>query len=160
MCKHCQQAGLTNPSRPWGRLWIHVYTHIHSTPTRLPPDLGRAHSTWSPLPWRRGRGALVAGEGLLRGHVRFGGAQLASNKHLHFIHHSLTNGDCGWDQGLTGATSPMRPLKNLATGLYSWLLDTPLASEDSWSPRDAGWCSFRAWERPRVSSKCPHPRPG
>lgn len=65
------------------------------------------------------------------GLVRFGGGQLASNKHLHFIHHSLTNGDCGWDQGLTGATSPTRPLKNLATGLYSRLLDTSLASEDS-----------------------------
>ena len=39
--------------------------------------------------------------------------------------------------------------------LYSQLMDTPPASDDTWSPGDGGRGSFRAWENLCVISMCP-----
>lgn len=117
--------------------------HSHAPSPSTHPNSRRADSLWSPLPWRRGRGAVGAGEGLPRDPTRFSWGQFASSKHLHFVHPTLLRGDCGWAQGLIGATSL---LKNLAMGHYSWLLDSLLASDDCWSPSEAGRYSLWAWE--------------
>ena len=144
------QACLISAGHAWGRLWVHSHTRNPSTH----PNSRRADSLWSPLPWRRGRGAVGAGEGLPRDPTRFSWGQFASNKHLHFVYSPLSSGDCGWAQGLIRATNLF---KNLVMGHYSWLSDSPIASDDCLSPTEVGRCSLWAWESPRVSLKCPSP---
>lgn len=131
---------------------LHVHSHTRNPSTH--PNSRRAGSLWSPLPWRRGSGAMGAGEGLPRDPTGFSWGQFASNKHLHFVYSPLLSGDCEWAQGLIRATNLF---KNLVIGHYSWLSDSPLASDDCWSPAEVGRCSLRAWESPRVSVKCPSP---